>query len=438
VKIILFELFPVKSHHLMAFKAANLLKNAGYRVVFGSMPSMEKLIRDHGFEYWFVPYAIVVPLEQHFLMQKEGIKMPNKTECLKNAHKNFNILNTQITELKPDLVLLDKHLPPDKAFYYKRLGYKVMYICVMPDPSRFPNVPPFSSGFIPGNNFFSEKYIDYLWFKNKIKGKLKSFLDSQAYPINDLRTLKELFGELNLDLNQIRENNKAIPRIILSATDFDFPRPQEEGVYHVGPLIDFPKDDFQSTDMRYEAVKQELSKTKSTVIYCSLGTLDDFCTQKRIQLYKKIREVALLSPNYNYVISIGEDLNNSDLLPLPRNMFIFKSLPQKDFLKYCTVMINHGGLNSITECIFSEVPVIAYPPSRQADHTCNAAKVVYHGIGLRGKIRWDNPSDILKKIEKIKENYDWYQGNIRKLKKKFEEKNNSTQIVEIVGRLLES
>lgn len=422
----------------MAFKAANLLKNAEYRVVFGSMPSMEKLIRDHGFEFLYLPYCVVVPMEQHLLMQKDGIKMPDNKECLITAHKNFAILNTQITELKPDIVLLDKHLRPDKAFYYKRLGYQVIYICVMPDPSQFSNVPPFSSDFIPENNFFSKKYIDYLWFKKKIKGKLKFFLDSLAYPINDPRTLKNLFGELNLDLNQIRENNKALPRIILSATDFDFPRPQEEGVYHVGPLIDFPENDFQSTDMKYEAVKQELKKTKAPVIYCSLGTLDDFCTQKRIQFYKKIREAALLSPNYNFVISIGDDLNNSDLLPLPRNMFIFKSLPQKDFLKYCTVMINHGGLNSITECIFSEVPVIAFPPSSQADHTCNAAKVIYHGIGLRGKIRRDTPSDILKKIEKIKENYDWYQKNIRKMKKKFEEKNNSTQIVEIVGRLLES
>jgi zeaxanthin glucosyltransferase len=422
----------------MAFKAAQLLKNAGYRIIFGSMPAMEKLIHNHGFEYLYLPYCVVVPLEQHLLMQKEGIKMPDNKECLKTAHKNFDVLNKQITELKPDIVLLDKHLPPDKAFYYKRLGSQVVFICVMPDPSRFVNVPPFCSGFIPWNNFFSEKYIDYLWFKKKIKGKLKFFLNSLVYPNNDLRTLKELFDELNLDLNQIRETNKGIQRIILSATDFDFLRPQEEGVYHVGPLIDFPEEDYQSADTRYEAVKQKLNKTKISVIYCTLGTLADFCTPRKIQLYKKIREVALLSPNDVFVISIGDDLNNSDLLPQPRNMFVFKSLPQKDFLRYCTVMINHGGLNSITECIFSEVPVIAYPPSRQADHTCNAAKVVYHGIGLRGKIRWDSPNDILKKIEKIKENYDWYQENIRKMKTKFEEKNNSAQIVEIISQLLES
>lgn len=427
----------------MAFKTAKLLQDAGHRVIFGSMPAMKGFIQNHGFEYHFIPYTVVVPLEQHLLLKKDGIKFPSHRECLKTAQTNFELLNKQITGLKPDIVLLDKHLLPDKSFYYKRLGIKVVFVCVMPDPSQITNVPPFNSNFIPKNNLLSVKYVDYLWFIKHLKGKLKSFLDSLAYPVNDILILKKFFKELNLDLNELRKPHKSKTkyqqinsRIILSATDLDFPRLQMEGVYPVGPLIDFPEEGDQSMDLRYGAMKRIISQGNAAVIYCSLGMLADFCTQKKISLYRKVRKVAMLSPDDFFILCTGDDLNNSGLLPLPPNMFVFKSLPQKDLLKYCMVMINHGGLNSITECVFSEVPVIAYPPSHQADHTSNSAKVVYYGLGLRGKIGSDSPRDILKKINKIRENYDWYLGNIRQMKQKFEQKNNSTEVVTIIESII--
>jgi zeaxanthin glucosyltransferase len=99
-------------------------------------------------------------------------------------------------------------------------------------------------------------------------------------------------------------------------------------------------------------------------------------------------------------------------------------------------MINHGGLNSITECVFNEIPVIAYPPSHQADHSCNSAKVVYHGLGLRGKIRRDSPRTILKKINQIKDNLEGYKNNIRQMKEKFERKNQSTEVVTIIESII--
>ena len=99
-------------------------------------------------------------------------------------------------------------------------------------------------------------------------------------------------------------------------------------------------------------------------------------------------------------------------------------------------MINHGGLNSITECVLNEVPVIAYPPSRKADHSSNSARVVYHRLGLRGRIWKDSPKAISKKIDRIKSNYDYYIGHIRIMKQKFEKKNNSTEVVGIVESII--
>jgi zeaxanthin glucosyltransferase len=437
MKTILFELFPAKSHHLMAFKKAKLLSNAGYRVVFGSLPIMRELIELHGFDYCYVPIWIVPPLEQKVYMEKKGISLPSKNERIDEVVENLEIFNQQIARIKPDIVLIDRHLIIINALFYKNMGIPVAYVCAMPDPERRNICCSFR---------FSKKYTSYLWFSDYLKLKLKIFKYQLTYPdINDLLIYRKFAEEFGFDPKEILIPNdfsgyhmQTTPRIVLSATDLDFQRPEIKGVFNIGPLIDLPVNDNQSTDdNRYEAMKKILTKGKSSVVYCSLGMLVDFCTKQKISLYRKIKEVALLDHDDYFVICTGDDLDNSNLLPLPPNLFVFKNLPQKDMLKHCSIMINHGGLNSITECIFNEVPVIAYPPSQMADHSSNSAKLVYHGLGLRGKIWRDSPKAILKKINQIRTNNDWYVNNIRVMKQKFEKKNNSTEVVNIIESIIE-
>lgn len=443
---ILFELFPAQSHHMMAFKTARLLKAAGHRVVFGSVHEMQEIIQRYGFEFQVIPFAVVFPLGQYVERKKHGIALPTPKERLEEARKNFKLFNQQISYIKPDMVLIDRHQMIGKSMFYKQLGIPITFVCVMPDPSKAENVPPFSSSFIPCDNWFSKKYISFLWFSNRLKGELAIINHRILHSsINDLTVYKALTKEFDVNSAKVRMPRNAneihqqtTPRLVLSATDLDFPRPEVEGVYPVGPLIDFPEDESKSTDVRYEAMKSIITKGNHAVIYCSLGMLVDFCTDQKIRLYRKIKKVAILAPNDFFVICTGDDLENSNLLPLPPNLFVFKSLPQKDLLKYCTVMINHGGLNSITECIFNEVPVIAYPPSHMADHSSNSARVVYHGLGLRGKVGHDSPKAILKKINLIKGNLDEYKTNIRQMKQKFEEKNNSTEVVNIIESIMNS
>ena len=441
---ILFELFPAQSHHMMAFKTARLLKSAGHRVVFGSVQEMQEITQRYGFEFQFIPFAVVFPLGQYILQKKHGIALPTPKERLEEARKKIKLFNQQISNIKPDMVLIDRHQMIGKSMFYKQLGIPITYICVMPDPSKAENVPPFSSSFIPCDNWFSKKYISFLWFSNRLKGELAIINHRILHSsISDLSVYKALAKEFDINSAKVRIPRNAneihlqtTPRIVLSATDLDFPRPLKEGVYNIGPLIDLPADETRSTDTRYEAMKSIITKGNTAIIYCSLGMLVDFCTEQKIRLYRKIKKVAMLAPNDFIVICTGDDLDNSNLLPLPPNLFVFKSLPQKDLLKYCTLMINHGGLNSITECIFNEVPVIAYPPSHMADHSCNSARVVYHGLGLRGKVGRDSPKAILKKINHIKNSMEGYKNNIRRMKQKFEEKNNSTEVVTIIDTLL--
>ncbi|MFY9153854.1 MAG: glycosyltransferase [Prolixibacteraceae bacterium] len=395
METILFELFPAQSHHLMAFKMAKLLKDAGYRVIFGSVPEMQEIVQRHGFDFQSVKPWVVQPLGHKLLLKKKGVPFPDKKERLEEVRKNLDIFNQQIMQRKPDVVLLDRHSMVSKSMFYKKLGVKVILVSPMPDPEPAPNVPPFSSRFFPRENWLSKKYISSLWFSEYLKRRLRIFKYQMLYPsLNDLTIYRQLASAMGKNPKDVKIPHdgsgyytETTPRIILSATDLDFPRPEIKGVYNIGPLIDLPADESKSTDARYEAMKSIVTKGNSAVIYCSLGMLVDFCTDQKIKLYQKIKKVAILAPTDFFVLCTGDDLDNSNLLPLPPNLFVFKSLPQKDLLKYCTIMINHGGLNSITECIFNEVPVIAYPPSHMADHSSNSARGSLSWVGIARKSR---------------------------------------------------
>lgn len=86
---------------------------------------------------------------------------------------------------------------------------------------------------------------------------------------------------------------------------------------------------------------------------------------------------------------------------VPTNVFLFNQVPQLDLLRNCDMMITHGGLTSIKECIQQNVPMLVYPINRKFDQNGNAARVYFHNLGLRGNISSDSSENIRKKIYSI-------------------------------------
>jgi UDP:flavonoid glycosyltransferase YjiC (YdhE family) len=64
---------------------------------------------------------------------------------------------------------------------------------------------------------------------------------------------------------------------------------------------------------------------------------------------------------------------------------IVDAVSQVEVLKRASLMITHGGLNSVKECIFFGVPMVVFP--LVGDQFNNANSVEYHGIGLKGNIK---------------------------------------------------
>lgn len=169
-----------------------------------------------------------------------------------------------------------------------------------------------------------------------------------------------------------------------------------------------------------------------------MGTVSNYDIGRCTKFLVRIAQVARLNPGDLFIISTGKYFDVDRLLPMPNNLMVFESVPQVDLLQKCDIMITHGGMNSITECVFCEVPMLVYPLSRKWDQPGNSARVVFHELGLRGRIERDSAKVISHKLNNLKENYAFFKQNVLKMKEKFEEKNQSTEVVNIIESIINS
>lgn len=102
---------------------------------------------------------------------------------------------------------------------------------------------------------------------------------------------------------------------------------------------------------------------------------------------------------------------------LPDNVFIFKTIPQFRILSKTSVFITHGGFNSVKESIHAQVPMLVYPVDPRMDQNGNAARIVYHQLGLRGDLSKDSEKDIAQKINKLMTDV-MYKKNLKEMLKK--------------------
>ncbi|MBX3012333.1 MAG: hypothetical protein KF832_12535 [Caldilineaceae bacterium] len=115
--------------------------------------------------------------------------------------------------------------------------------------------------------------------------------------------------------------------------------------------------------------------TDKPLIYLSLGTLFN---QDAALLNRWIE--ALAAMEVNAIVAYGKELTPERLLPKPANVLYMAQVPQLQVLTHAALFITHGGLNSVSESIYHQVPMIVLPQA--ADQFINAEQVEKHHIGI--------------------------------------------------------
>jgi UDP:flavonoid glycosyltransferase YjiC (YdhE family) len=447
---ILIDILPARGHFNGSLKIAQLSKNAGYEVLYLNMGQMKAEMNKYGFQ----TCSSTAFMDNPVLLNKRKFSfkvfidklLSNREQIENNETANFELFHCFLNELSPDLVLLDEQNML-KAIFYEMCNIPVICVETKPEPCKFENAPPFTSFFVPSDTLMSRWICRFLWVEKVLLNRYRlkkwqlNFASTDNYSMAsklalqngiNLKKRTDLHRGYGIGIN-------GIPRLIAALAAFDFPHRIKEGVYNIGPLVNIDREG-EIEKPRYNVLRKKLMQYRKTqsgfIIYCSLGTITASFQKKVLRFLKKIRKVAQQNPSDLFVLSTGKGFDVSEMFPAPDNLYLFDYVPQVNLLQYCDIMITHGGINSITECVFNGVPTLNYPLSLEWDQPGCATRTVYHHIGLMGNINKDSVEIIQKKLNHIKSDYTFFRKNVLSMKKKFEEKNNSDEVIEIINKII--
>ena len=175
------------------------------------------------------------------------------------------------------------------------------------------------------------------------------------------------------------------------------------------PMVDTfsKKYSFVGPSVRDVTVPHEIKNHKR--IYISLGTVNN----KNSHFYKNCIE-AFKSCDMDVIMSVGKGTNIGSLGELPNNFVIKQNVEQIEVLQNTDVFITHCGMNSVSESLYYNVPMVLFP--QQSEQKMVAKRVVTLGAGII--LKGINPSHIYSAVLQVMTNT-MYKDNARKLAESF-------------------
>ncbi|MBX3063534.1 MAG: hypothetical protein KF726_11195 [Anaerolineae bacterium] len=130
------------------------------------------------------------------------------------------------------------------------------------------------------------------------------------------------------------------------------------------------------------------------LIYASLGTINN----DDVGFFKACIE-AFTGSDYFVVISTGNRISPDSFGAVPANVLIRSWVPQTEILKRAALFITHGGMNSVHDGLYLNVPLLLVP--QQAEQALIATRVVELGAGLMLKKAEMNTTTIREKADRL-------------------------------------
>lgn len=413
---ILFRVLPESGHMNASFELAKAFKEKGHCVTYASVSVFENTIKEQGFNFHLLDEELIWAGSARFIIEKN--RNPIKWLSLLLRRRQFfasklekllkgDAFLEEIAEIQPDLVLVDSPFERFATSIPKTdTPFMIMESMVALDFSR--SYPPLCSYHVPTNTLLSRFRSNAEWFLYFAR---KRFIQTLGLPtVASKSTFRKLCKVTGFDFAAIDFNRyfhtgfQSVPELILSPPELDFPRTPKANQLYVRTVANKSRPE-SSYDYSFDRIfsnvvsKKEL-KTSHKLVYCSLGGMS-FRYLGIADFYRRLIQACSGLENITLLISMGNELSLESFEPCPANIHIFRRVPQLRVLEAIDLMVTHGGMNSIKECVSAGVPMLAYPGDNKIDQAGNAARVVYHGMGLMGKLLKEPSTTMAEKITTI-------------------------------------
>jgi hypothetical protein len=171
---------------------------------------------------------------------------------------------------------------------------------------------------------------------------------------------------------------------------------------------------------------------KQPLVYLTLGTE----VNSEPDLYPRVLQTiiaGLRDAPLNLIVTIGRDKDPADFRPQPSNVHIERYIPQSLLLPHCSLMVQHGGSNSLLAALDIGLPMVIVPLIADQFFNANIAQKLQLGQVLQ--LEQLTPARIRATVEEVLIN-SLYRQNIAKLRTEMHALPNQQYAVQLVEQIL--
>ncbi len=442
---IIFCIHPISGAVNASLKTAKDLQSRGHQVSYLGVADCEELVRPNEvefipiFEKWFPKGYVAERKRTASFTGLDAIREGRKTASWFKSFMDALIAEDRkefqriVEKKRPDLMIIvpSTYHSLIWALLAYEAGIKSIYFHDTLGRSADAVIPPITCDFIPDDRLLSKIRTTAAWQRFFLERffyrKLFSVL---GMDLNWTRIIKKLAADFKYPIEQIDMSDLVSPKLKLPElvpfpAEFDFPHPEKVNRYYIEPSIDLKRKQIH--------FPWEKLDSNCPLIYCALGSLPYLKKHEYQKFFQIVIEVARLHENWQWVLSVGNELDEDDFESVGANVIIMQRCPQLELLKRAYIMITHGGTNSVMECIFFGVPMVVFPLG--FDHPGTAARVVFHGLGVRGDIRKTTTESLQSLITTV-DKHSCYQSQARIMQRAFQEKETAQPGLQIIETLI--
>lgn len=348
---------PGPSHVMAMMSLGGELQKRGHRFTFFAPPDLADVAQKHGISFQPLDSSNYLPEVNTFLERIAQGRELSYSEMLRYGRGEIAYYCEQAPKAMNDAgveCLIGDQMVVAGRTVAERLSVPYVTLCNAIPISSDPDVPPSSAPWRYRPTWWAHclnwtVYRIFALFATPISRKLNAY--RREWNLAPHRNLDETFSPLAQITQMVRE--------------FDFPfQKRRKNLYYVGPY----RRERQSVDFPYGQLDGR------PLIFGALGTHLGATTR----IWRTIAE-SCLDLDAQLVISLGGRGRPENYRDLPGRPLVVAFAPQRELLKRATLMITHGGLNSVMEALAEGVPLITLPAF--GDQPGVAMRVATAGVG---------------------------------------------------------
>lgn len=327
---------PAHGHTNPTLGVVREMTKAGHEVFYFSFEQFREKIEDTGAVFISCD-GYDIDIEDENAADRVGKDMAFATKMLVRSTLALDdMVAKKVNEIKPDLIVSDS-----VAHWGKLIAMKH-------------GIPYVSSTTTFAFNQYSSRYM-----KQGI-GQLFKMIFSMPAINGELNKLREK-GYPVKNILEIVSNDNNTNTIVYTSKEFQ-------------PCSETFSDKYCFIGPSIRPVESEIKKTAEKTIYISMGTV-----VKNREIYDNCIK-ALGNTDYQVIISLGDNRITEE--NIPGNIEIYDSVDQMAVLSVADVFLTHCGMNSTSEALYYEVPLVMFPQTPEQGAVAKRVEETGAGVML--------------------------------------------------------